>query len=112
MNSTLAMTTLAATVLCGASLASADTWTGKISDSSCGSSHDTMTEHGKKGNDKDCTLMCVKDGSKFVFVEKDTVMPIANQDFKDLQRFAGETVTLTGDLKDKSITVTKIEKAK
>ena len=112
MNSTLAMTTLAAAVLCGASLASADTWTGKISDSSCDGSHDTMTEHGKKGNDKDCTLMCFKDGSKFVFVTKDTVMPIANQDFKDLQQFAGETVTLTGDLKGKSITVTKIEKAK
>ena len=112
MNSTLAMTTLTVAVLGGASLASADTWTGKISDSSCGGSHDTMTEHGKKGSDKDCTLMCVKDGSKFVFVVKDTVMPIANQDFKELQRFAGETVTLTGDLKDKSITVTKIEKAK
>ena len=56
--------------------------------------------------------MCVKDGSRFVFVEKDTVMSIANQDFKDLQQFAGETVTLTGDLKGRSITVTKIEKAK
>ena len=112
MNSTLAMTTLAVAMVCGASQASADTWTGKISDSSCGASHDTMTEHGKKGTDKDCTLMCVKDGSKFVFVEKDTVMSIANQDFKDLQQFAGETVTLTGDLKGRSITVTKIEKAK
>jgi hypothetical protein len=112
MNKTLVTTTLVVAALCGASLASADTWTGKISDSSCGASHDTMTEHGKKGSDKDCTLICVKDGSKFVFVSKDTVMPIANQDFKDLKAFAGETVTLTGDLKDKSITVTKIEKAK
>lgn len=111
MNNTLATTTFAVAALC-ASLASADTWTGKISDSSCDASHDTMTEHGKQGSDKDCTLMCVKDGSKFVFVVKDTVMPIANQDFKDLQAFAGETVTLTGDLKGKSITVTKIEKAK
>ena len=41
MNSALAMTTLAVAVLCGASQASADTWTGKISDSSCGGSHDT-----------------------------------------------------------------------
>ena len=74
-----------------------ETWTGKISDSSCGASHDAMTEHGKKGSDKDCTLMCVKKGAKYAFVTGGQVRPIANQDFKALQQFAGDTVKLTGN---------------
>jgi hypothetical protein len=90
---------------------STQTWTGKISDSSCGASHDAMTKHGKKGTDNDCTLMCVKKGSKYVFVSGKEVRAIANQDFKDLQQFAGDTVKLTGQLKDNTITVSRIEKA-
>ncbi|MCA1586994.1 MAG: hypothetical protein LC791_20235 [Acidobacteria bacterium] len=70
-----------------------------------------MTEHGKKGTDKDCTLMCVKKGAKYVFVTGGQVRPIANQDFKDLQQFAGDTVRLTGELKNDAITVSRIEKA-
>jgi hypothetical protein len=30
----------------------------------CGVSHDTMTEHGKKMSDKQCTLACAQDGSE------------------------------------------------
>lgn len=94
----------------GAAPSAAETWTGKISDSSCGASHDTMTEHGKKGTDKDCTLMCVKKGSQYVFVNEGKVLKITNQDFKSLQRFAGETIKVTGDLDGDAITATKIEK--
>lgn len=105
---TLAMLVSAGSMLAGQRT---ETWTGKISDSSCGASHDAMTEHGKKGTDKDCTLMCVKKGAKYVFVTGGQVRPIANQDFKDLQQFAGDTVKLTGELKNDAITVSRIEKA-
>lgn len=104
--------TLAAVLSFGASLSAASTWTGTISDAACGPSHDTMTEHGKKGTDKDCTLMCVKGGSSYVFVNDGKVLKIANQDFKGLQQFAGDTVRLTGDLKGDTITITKLEQAK
>lgn len=111
MRKTFVASAIVAVTWFGAGLSAADTWTGKISDSSCGASHDTMTEHGKKGTDKDCTLMCVKKGSQFVFVNEGKVLKIANQDFKALRQFAGETVKLTGDLKGDTVTVTSIEKA-
>ena len=95
-----------------ASLSAAETWRGKISDSSCGVSHDTMTEHGTKGTDKQCTAMCIMKGAKYVFVRDGNVLKIANQDFKGLQEFAGDTVRLTGNLKGDVITVTKVEQAK
>jgi hypothetical protein len=111
MRKTIMASAIVAVVWFGAGPSAAETWTGKISDSSCGASHDTMTEHGKKGSDKDCTLMCIKKGEKYVFVHEGKVLPIANQNFKGLREFAGDTVRLTGDLKDDTITVTKIEKA-
>jgi hypothetical protein len=92
--------------------ASAETLTGKISDAMCGRSHDTMTEHGKKMSDKQCTLACVEHGSQFVFVNGDKVLTVSNQDFAGLKQFAGDTVKLTGDVKGDTITVAKIEKAK
>ena len=94
------------------SASAAQTWAGKISDSSCGTSHETMTEHGAKMSDQQCTLACVKMGAKYVLASSDKVLKIANQDFKGLQQFAGDAVELTGDLKGDTITVTKIQKAK
>jgi hypothetical protein len=92
--------------------ASAETLTGKISDAMCGTSHDTMTEHGKKMTDKQCTVACVDHGSQYVFVSGDKVLKVSNQDFAGLRQFAGEAVKLTGNVKDDTITVAKIEKAK
>jgi hypothetical protein len=85
------------------------TWKGRISDSVCGVKHEPV--EGMPMTDKECTLATVRGGSKFVFVLDDTVYPIANQDHPDLVTFAGDTVKLTGRLKDKVITVTKIEAA-
>src|SRR5260370_32736938 len=92
--------------------ASAEMLTGKISDAMCGKSHDTMTEHGKKMSDKQCTVACVEHGSQYVFVNGDRVLKVSNQDFAGLKQFAGDTVRLTGDVKGDTVTVTKIEKAK
>jgi hypothetical protein len=95
------------------SLAAQQTWTGEISDSMCGASHQAMAKPGMKVNPRDCTLQCVKAGSKYVFVSKGQVFEIANQDLPDLEKHAGHKVQLTGDLgsDSKTITVAKIQMA-
>ena len=92
------------------SVSAADrTWTGKISDSMCGATHDTAAEHGKKMSDRDCTLACVKEhNAKYVFVSSGKVYNVGNQDFAALQEHAGHTVKLTGEMKGDTITVSKI----
>ena len=59
--------------------------------------------------DRDCTVACVRGGSKYVLVSDGKVLQIANQDNKDLAAHAGHTVKMTGELKGSSITVSKIE---
>ena len=79
MNGTAILTTtaLSALLVFGVTAAAADTLTGKISDAKCGTSHDTMTEHGKKMSDRQCTLACVQHGSEYVFVNGDKVFKIS-----------------------------------
>ena len=87
------------------------TWTGMISDSACGASHaKMMAEHANLKTDKECTLGCIKGGAKYVFVSDGKVYNIANQSFSDLQKNAGDTVKLTGDMQGDTITVAKIAK--
>ena len=99
-----------------ASFASAATMTmtGMISDSMCGASHAKMMEMHKdaKMTDRDCTLACVKGGGKYVFVSDGKVYQIANQDLAALQKDAGESVRLTGDVTADTIKVSKVEMAK
>ena len=85
------------------------TWTGKISDSMCGASHaKMMAQHKDAKTDRDCTLACIKDGGKYVFVSSGKVYNIENQDLALLQEHAGHTVRLTGEMKGDTITVSKI----
>ena len=87
----------------------AGTWTGQISDSSCGASHaKMMSQGGKMKTTRDCTLGCVKSGSKYVFVSAGSVYQIENQSFADLEKRAGQMVELTGDMKGDTVTVSKI----
>jgi hypothetical protein len=97
-----------ATGLAGFATAANQTWTGQISDSMCGASHAKMIAMHKNLNDRSCTLGCVSHGAKYVFVTDGNVYKIANQDFAALQKGAGETVRLTGDLEGDTITVSKI----
>ena len=91
--------------------AAEQTWTGKVSDSLCGASHQLMAGQANL-SDRECTLECVKAGGKYVFVEPNgKVFRIANQDFAGLPEHANETVTLTGELKGDAITVSKVEKS-
>ncbi len=95
-------------------LAAGNTWTGKITDSMCDKDHSMMASDGKQPNPKECTLACVKSGSKFVFVSQGKVYEISNQDLPALKTFAGDTVRLTGEIQPdgKSIKADKLEAAK
>ena len=84
-------------------------WTGQISDSLCGAKHEEAAEGQGKMPDRDCTLACVRGGSKFVLLVDGKIFQIANQDLADLKAHAGHKVKLTGELKGDSITVSKIE---
>ncbi len=92
--------------LTGFALAADQTWTGKISDSTCAKM--AAAHPGAKMTDRDCTLACAKAGGKYVFVTSGKVCNIANQDLADLQTHAGHTVRLTGEMKGDTITVSKI----
>ena len=87
----------------------AATWTGQISDSACGLSHAKMMAADKNlKTDRDCTLACIKGGSKYVFVSEGKVYNISNQKLATLKQHAGETVQLTGTMKGDTITVSKV----
>jgi hypothetical protein len=91
------------------------TWTGQISDSMCGVSHSEMIARKQKDLQtssgapaKDCTLACIKDGGKYVFVVNGQVYKITNQNLSALQAHAGENVVVTGDIKGDMITVSSV----
>ena len=84
------------------------TWTGAISDSACGAKHEAGDGQ-EKMPDRECTQACLRGGSLFVFVSDGKVYQIANQKNEDVIAHAGHRVKLTGELKDKTITVSKIE---
>jgi hypothetical protein len=97
-------------VLAGSlALGAEQTWTGQISDSACGKKHEEAAEGNGVMPDRECTQACVRGGSLYVLVVDGKVLKIANQDNKDLATHAGHTVKMTGELKDDTITVTKIE---
>jgi len=90
------------------------TWSGQISDSVCGAKHEEDADAaggGKQGAppERECTLACVRGGSKYVLVSNGTVYQLVNQKDPALETHAGHTVTVTGELKGNAITVSKIE---
>jgi hypothetical protein len=102
---------IACMVCLSALSAFAATWTGQISDSACGISHAKMMASDKSlKTDRDCTLACIKGGSKYVFVSDGKVYNISNQKLAALKTHAGETVELTGTMKGDTVTVSKIAK--
>lgn len=80
----------------------------------CEKDHSMMATGNAKPNAKECTLACVKGGSKFVFVTGGKVYQIANQDLDDLKTYAGSNVKLTGELQPDgtSIKADKLQAAK
>jgi hypothetical protein len=85
------------------------TWNGVISDAKCNGKH-SKAEHGSQtDSDHDCVGKCVAGGSKYVFVSGGKTYQIANQDYAGLKDHGGHRVALSGEMKDDSITVSKIE---
>jgi type 1 fimbria pilin len=83
------------------------TFVGNISDSMCGLKH---LMPGK--SDKECTLECVKAGSKYVLADVANGKVYQLSDQKKPEQFAGQKVKVTGALKGDTISVTAIEPAK
>ena len=87
--------------------AAQQTFTGRLSDSTCGASHQR-----KAGEltDRQCLHACIRALAKYVLVDSNNqVLPIANQDAMGLPLYAGRPVKLTGELKGSAIFVTKVE---
>jgi hypothetical protein len=84
------------------------TWTGWISDSSCGAK-------GTSADHRDCALKCVKEKvAKWVFVNSETkaVLNIHNQDAVNPDTALGQEVRVTGHVtQDGSIHIDSIEPA-
>ena len=89
-----------------AKTAAEKTIVGYISDSSCG------LQHMAGMNEKDCTLMCAKNG-KFVLADRDhkVVYQLDSVGQKKAREFAGQKVKITGRISGKTIRVTAIEVA-
>jgi hypothetical protein len=90
----------------GSPIPKGDTFTGNISDSACGLHH-TMGS-----NAKNCTLMCVQMGSKFVLADEAHHKVYALSDQAKAKPFAGENVRVVGTLKGSTIQVSSITAAK
>lgn len=105
------LATLAATAVLAATPAlAADSWKGRISDAMCNAKHADGDHGTKKMTDKQCVEACVKGGANYVFVgDGDKVFKIANQNFAGLKTHAGHSVTVSGTMKDDTVTIAKIE---
>jgi hypothetical protein len=89
--------------------AAQQTFTGKISDSMCGASHQARAAASGL-TDRQCLHACIKALAKYVLVDQNNqVFPIANQDAMGLPLYAGRPVKLTGEWKGNAIFVTKVE---
>ena len=91
------------------SWAGQEAWTGTISDSACGKKHEEAAEGNGVMPDRECTQACVRGGSKYVLVVDGKVFQIANQEHTDVAAHAGHTVKVAGELKDETITISKVE---
>jgi len=103
-----------ATMLCaaGSGFAKDQKFTGTISDSKCGASHKAMIEHNKNLTDRACTEACVKSGGKYILAAKGKLYTLEDQNDPALAMYAGERVTITGEVKGDTIRASKIAKAK
>ena len=84
------------------------TYTGEIMDSKCanlGAHAETMKNQENIHTAKECTLLCVKQGSKFVLFNAITKMTYQLDGQRNLAQFAGENVTVSGTLDDSDKTI-------
>jgi len=89
-------------------------FTGEIMDSRCanlGSHAETIKNHEGIHTAKECALLCVKQGSKFVLFNAIAKTTYQLDDQRKLGQFAGESVTVSGtlDQSNKAIHVADIK---
>lgn len=106
LNTASGLATRGVTQKTRAKTAAAKTVVGYISDSSCG------LQHMAGMNERDCTLMCVKNG-KFVLADRDrkVVYQLDKVGQAKAKEFAGQKVKIRGRVTGKTIRVTAIEAA-
>jgi hypothetical protein len=106
---TLASLAIPAVVLAASACASEDTLAGYISDAHCGAFHVASDEHGPTESERECTLRCVRGGAGYVIVSNGRVYTIANQDHPDLPVHAGQSVRVTGRVREGVVEVSRLE---
>lgn len=80
--------------------AKSKSWTGTVSDAMCGKKHGMMAGM----SDKDCTIQCVKGGSKYALIVGQKVYTLEGNTAA-LEQLAGGKARVTGALKGDTITV-------
>ena len=93
---------LISAALTSITMASPQAVTGMVSDDMCKQKH-MMPGH----TDADCTHACVKSGSKYALVAADQVF-IRKGDAKQIEKYAGKKVSVTGEVAGNSLTVASI----
>jgi hypothetical protein len=85
---------------------SAQTLTGTVSDAMCGAKH-MMTNV----TPAQCTRECVKQGSDYALVSGSKVYTLKG-DTRQIDKYAGQSVTVTGSVSGDTVTVKSISAAK
>ena len=92
--------TILLALVCAAILGAAEqTFTGVITDTMCGKSHDMMAGQ----PDAKCVAACVKGSSQYALYDGQTVLKLSDQ--KTPSRFAARRVKITGTLNGKTQTI-------
>jgi hypothetical protein len=85
------------------------TFTGRLSESTCGASHRSRQQTTDL-TDRACLFACINALAKYVLVDSGgQVLAIANQDAMGLPLYAGRPVRITGERKGDAIVVAKVE---
>ena len=98
---------LAATLMAGSGMAQGKgksvTFTGQVTDFMCGAKHTMMPGT----PEKECTMTCVKMGSKYGLAVADKVYELEGKE-AELEKFAGAKAKVTGTLDGTKIQVTAV----
>lgn len=82
---------------------------GYIGDSMCGLRHGRSVKSGAE--ERECTLQCVSDGSKFILADRANRKVYQLEDQFAPRRFAGKKVRVTGEIGGDGLRVETIEPA-
>ena len=81
-----------------------ESFSGVITDSHCGAKHAPKLNK----SPADCARACVRNGARYVLVDGDKKYVLSGSD-EELEKFAGERVTLFGTLDGDTIRITSVE---